>query len=90
MTPNPWTAKLSVSAIHPVATGNVKAFVSVRVGDAITIHGCKIVQQPNQRAYVVLPQNERNGKFFPAVESHDPRFQEALSAVVLTAWSESL
>ena len=89
MAPNPWTAKLSVSAIHPVSSGNVKAFVSVKIGDALTIHGCKVVQQPGQRAYVALPQNERNGKYFPAIESHDPRFQEALSIAVLAAWNET-
>ena len=78
-----------ISAIHPVTTGNVKAFISVRIGDALTIHGCKVVQQPGQRAYVTLPQNERNGKYFPTVESHDPRFLEASAAAVLTAWNEA-
>ena len=83
---NPYLSKITVSKITPANFGNVKAFASVRLGETLTIHSIKIVQQPGQRAYVRLPESERDGKYFPIVSADDKRFQEAVQEKVLAAW----
>ncbi len=62
------------------------AMVTKHLGEVLTIHSVKIVQQPGQRAYVRLPENEQNGRYFPVVSADDQRFQDAVQEKVLTAW----
>lgn len=41
--------------VRPVASaGNVRAFVTIQLG-GVTIHGCKIVQQQGQAAWLAMP-----------------------------------
>lgn len=50
---------IEIVALKPVkTTGNLKAFASIRLG-GVVIHDCRIVQQPGQRARVVLAAWER-------------------------------
>lgn len=87
---NPYLAKISVVRITPANKGNVKAFASVRLGQALTINSIKIIQQAGQKAYVRLPEQEANGKYFPVVSADDRRFQEAVQELVLTAWRDGI
>lgn len=87
---NPYHDKLKVTRITPGEFGNVKAFVSVQLGQALVIHGVKIIQQTGQRAYVRLPDQKRGEKWFPVIEAVDDRFLEAVQSVVLTAWEKAL
>jgi DNA-binding cell septation regulator SpoVG len=86
-TVNPWTAKITVTAIHPnTHPGNVRAFVTVAIGP-LTLHGVKIVQQAGQLAYVRLPETESAGRYFPVLACTDERLKQAISDAVLAAWN---
>lgn len=37
--------------------GNVRAYLSLRIG-GVTIHGCKVVQQPGQRPWLAMPDRQ--------------------------------
>lgn len=86
---NPYLERISVIRLVAANKGNVKAFASVKLGDTLTIHSIKIVQQPGQRPYVRLPESEQNGRYFPVVSADDQRFQDALQEKVLAAWQET-
>ena len=86
---NPYADKIQVVKVTPINKGNVKAFASVKLGETLTIHSIKVVQQAGQKAYVRLPENEQNGKFFPVVSADDKRFQEAIQDKVLAAWESN-
>ena len=84
---NPYLSKIQVTKITPASKGNIRAFASVKLGETLTIHSVKVVQQPGQRAYVRLPESEQNGKYFPVVSADDRQFQDAVQEKVLEAWS---
>ena len=86
---NPYLDRISVVKIITANKGNVKAFASVKLGETLTIHSVKVVQQPGQRAYVRLPENEQNGRYFPVVSADDQRFQDAIQEKVLAAWQNA-
>ena len=70
-------------------TGNLKGFVSVKIG-SLTIHGLRIVQQQGQTAWVSLPQSEYSGKdgkkkYASIVEVPDA-VKVAIQTAVLAAW----
>jgi DNA-binding cell septation regulator SpoVG len=88
--PNPYSDRLTVTKITPASFGNVKAFVSIRLGDTLTIHSVKVVQEPGKRAYVRLPESEKDGRYFSVVSADDPRFQDAVQEKVLAAWQVSV
>ena len=71
-------------------SGNLKAFASVRLG-GVTIHDCRIGQQPRQRCWVSLPQREytQDGqkKYAPVVELSEPLKREG-ARIVLAAWEQ--
>jgi DNA-binding cell septation regulator SpoVG len=81
---------IEVVAIRPLpAAGNLKAFASVRLGD-VTIHDCRVIQQPGQRAWVSMSQREyttddRERRFSVIVELTDALKKE-VSRAVLAAW----
>lgn len=83
---NPYLDKIQVTKIISNNKGNVKAFASVQLGSVLTINSIKIVQQPGQRAYVRLPEQEQGGRYFPVVSADDQRFQDAVQEKVLAAW----
>lgn len=47
--------QVEVIALKPMHTGNLRAFVSVKIG-SVVIHDFRIVKQENQVAYVQPPQ----------------------------------
>jgi hypothetical protein len=79
---------IKILEVKNTSKGNVKAFVTVQA-NGFTIHGCKVVQQPNQRAWVTLPQAESSGKYYPIVEA-EPELKEAIFKAVLGAWEVAL
>jgi DNA-binding cell septation regulator SpoVG len=84
---------VEVVAIHPLSTGsNLRAFASVRIGD-IVIHDCRIVQQPNQRPWVSLPQREYlsdgQKKYVPVVEVSDA-LKRQIRMLVLAEWERTV
>lgn len=50
----------------------------------------KIVQQPGQKAYVRLPESERDGRYFPVISADDKRFQDAVQEKVLASWQDTV
>jgi len=71
-------------------SGNLKAFVSVNIGGKLTIHSCRIIQQPNQEAWVSLPQREwvdkdGNKHYAPLIEVPD-KVKSAIQEAVLDTW----
>lgn len=51
-------APIEVLDVRPVqGAGYVRAYLSIRIG-AVTIHRCKIVQQPGQRAWLAMPDRQ--------------------------------
>lgn len=86
---NPYLDRVTVVSIRPIDKGNLRAFAEIQLGETMIISGCRIIQQPGQRAYVAFPQNESNGKFYPVVSAVDKRFKEAVEQKVLAAWESA-
>lgn len=87
---NPYFDRITVVNIRPLeGKGNLKAFAEIQLGETMIISGCRIIQQPGQRAYVAFPQNESGGKYYPVVTAVDKRFKEAVEQKVLAAWEEA-
>lgn len=81
--------KVSVVALRKLSQGNLKAFVSVKVGP-LTVHDFRVIQQPGQRAYVSVPQRsyqdaEGKTKYSPALEMPEV-WKTAIQAAVLDAF----
>ena len=94
ISPSPTTDKtlnITVENIKKLNdTGNLKAFVSVTIGNKLTIHSCRIVQQPGQVAWVSLPQREwvdQHGqrRFAPLIELPE-KVKDAIQEAVLNTW----
>ena len=82
------TEAIEVLEIKPIAKGNLKAFVKIRLGD-IVINGVRIIQQAGQQAWVSCPQQtvERDGEksYFPIIQLSKPLKLE-MQTKVLAAW----
>lgn len=83
------SAAIEIIALRPLPNGgSLKAFASVRLG-GVTIHDCRVVQQPGQRPWVSLPQREYETdgqkKYSAVVELSEPLKRE-VSRLVLAAW----
>jgi hypothetical protein len=84
------TAPIEVLDVHRVENaGSVRAFISLRIG-GITIHGCKIVQQPDQKPWLAMPDwqwTETDGKTrYSAVVELTPSLKQRVSNAVLAGW----
>ncbi len=69
--------------------GNLKAFCDIRYAEVL-ICGCRIIQQPGQRAWVSPPQREQPGpdgkrQFYPVVK-WSRELRKAISAAVLAVY----
>lgn len=70
-----------------VSVGNVRGYLSLRLG-GITIHDCKVVQQPGQAAWLAMPDRkwaDRDGKarYSPYVE-----FSDSVKEMVRSAFAD--
>lgn len=85
--------KAHVVNITNLKAGNLKAFVSVRVGPLI-MHDWRIIQQDGQRAYVSPPQAEyvdaEGRKRFRKVLDCPEDWLAEIRKTVLTEWQASL
>ena len=77
--------------VRPVTSaGNVRAFVTVRLG-GVTIHGCKIVQQQGQAAWLAMPDRsypDASGKQrWAAVVELSPELRRRVSDVITAEWA---
>ena len=75
-------------------SGSLKAFAKVRLG-CITIHSCRVIQQPGGDPWVALPQlparrriDSAGAGWAPVVEITNPAVLAALREAVLAAWRE--
>jgi DNA-binding cell septation regulator SpoVG len=73
--------------------GNLKAFADVKIGRSLKIFGCRVVQQPNQKAWVSPPQRtwqDKSGvtKYAPIVELSG-ELKEAVDEAILAEWVKS-
>ena len=77
---------LSMRAI--TGAGNLRGLVTVRLG-ALVIHGWRVIQQPDQRAWVSVPQQQNHdGRWFPLVEVRNPDLLAEVRRSVLEAWEQ--
>jgi DNA-binding cell septation regulator SpoVG len=60
-TTSPHPATVEVLKLVACEKGSLKAFVSVRIGPSLTVHKCRVIQQPGQRAWVSMPQEQYQG-----------------------------
>jgi DNA-binding cell septation regulator SpoVG len=72
--------------------GNLKAFVTVKLG-CVKIFGCRIIQQPDQKPWVALPQvparkraDGSGSGWFAVIEITNRDVLDQLRAAVLAAW----
>ena len=75
-----------------VDKGNLKAIASVKIGKSLRISGFRVVQQPNQKAWVSAPQNtwkdkEGKTKYSPIVELSGD-LKDEVEAAVLMEWAK--
>lgn len=72
--------------IRPVKTqGNLRAFADVQIGPLV-VTGCRVVQQPNQAAWVSMPQAQADdGRFFPCLRTDDDDLRRNVKDRVLRA-----
>ncbi len=83
-------SRIEVLELHPVNQGSIRAYVRIKVG-AFAISGCKVIQQPGQRAWVKLPdQQSLDGRWFPIVTCSSPTLESAIGEVVLAAWAKEV
>ena len=79
----------SKSDVRPLDGSNVKAFLSIRVG-AWTFHGCKIVQQSGQAAWLAMPSREYTAqdgsKKYQTLVEIDKKHRQRLSDTVVRLW----
>jgi DNA-binding cell septation regulator SpoVG len=78
---------------RPTKPGNLKAFVDVQIGQSLVFFGCKVIQQPDQRAFVAPPSVERTGedgkkKYYPTMEWRGS-LKAAIETAILQAWKEA-
>ena len=84
--------KIEVGEIKAIQRGALRAFVSVKIGEDLTILNFRVVQQAGQRAHVHCPQLEYidgfgNRKYFPVVKL-SPKLKEEVQNVILEKWDE--
>lgn len=86
---NPWAGRVTVTELKPMEKpGNIRAFATVVVADALTIHGVKVVQQPGQTPWVSLPQQQSGNKWYPLMQANK-QLNEIITDVVLGVWRDS-
>jgi DNA-binding cell septation regulator SpoVG len=78
---------IEVLEIRPLeGAGNLTAFATVRLG-AVVIHSCRVIQQPGQRPWVSLPQQQaKDGKYYPVVVIERRELLEQVRGATLEAW----
>jgi DNA-binding cell septation regulator SpoVG len=82
----PRPAVLEILALRRVeGQGTVRAFVDLRLG-GVTIRGCKIIQQDDQRAWLGMPATKLTHGWSNVVEITSKDLRRRMTDVVLAAW----
>lgn len=89
--PNTYYENVRVTRIKPVVgKGNLKAFIDIVIGDYISIHGCRVIQQEGQRPWVSMPQSEhvKDGqkKYYTVIKILDKRLKHDIHEAILAAY----
>ena len=81
--------RVSVVRLTPTPrAGNLRALATVKIGPLV-IHGCRVVQQPGQSAWVSMPTRQDDaGRWFPIVTTDDDTIKDAVKATLLAAWAD--
>lgn len=80
--------RVEVLELRLVQHGSIRAYARIKVG-ALTIAGVKVIQQPGQRAWVRLPdQQGKDGHWFPVVACSSPTLENAIHQAVLAAYRQ--
>jgi DNA-binding cell septation regulator SpoVG len=70
--------------------GNLKAFADVKIGLSLRIYGCRVIQQPNQKAWASMPQrswkNEAGDVKYAAVVELSGSLKERVEQAILAAY----
>jgi len=82
---------IEIKEVRPMeGMGNLRAFVTVRFDGNILIRDFRIIQQPEQRAWVSPPQVafERDGKrrWYPVI-TFPPKLKAEIDRVILASWA---
>jgi len=83
-------AHVEVTRIIPIRRGSLQAFATILLDGTMRINSLRIIQQPNQAAWVSLPQSEKinedgSKSYFPIIEV-EPDIKEAIQRAVLKEW----
>jgi DNA-binding cell septation regulator SpoVG len=88
----PRPTAIEVLEIRTIDRGNLRAFAKLRLG-SVVIHGCRVIQQPGQKAWVALPQIPGRAKadgsgagWFPVIEIVNRDLLDRVRSAVLEAW----
>ena len=84
---------VTVESIKPITgAGNLRAFAIVNIADRLRVHDVRIIQQPNQEAWVSMPSRayEKDGqrKWAPTLEILDDNLKAEISRAVLTEYKK--
>ena len=82
--------RIKVFNYKRIEAGNLLALCSVDIRGKFKIHGCRIVQQKGQLAWVSLPQrewtdSEGNRRFYPVIEL-PKHVEHEIRKAVLRGW----
>jgi DNA-binding cell septation regulator SpoVG len=85
---------VEVESIKPInGAGNLKAFAIINVSGKLRISDVRVIQQPNQQAWVSMPSRayEKDGhrKWAPTVEILDEALKQQITAVVLAEFAKT-
>lgn len=81
---------IEVTRIIPIRRGSLQAFATILLDGKMRINSLRIIKQPNQAAWVSLPQSEKlnedgSKSYYPIIEV-EPDIKDAIQNAVLAAW----
>jgi DNA-binding cell septation regulator SpoVG len=84
---------ITVESIKPISgAGNLRAFATINVAGKLRISDVRIIQQPNQKAWVSMPSRayEKDGqrKWSPLVELLDQKLKDEIAQAVLVEFAK--
>jgi len=84
--------RIKVLEIRQIENGNLKAFVKLKICDVV-FHDFRIVQQPNQKAWVSAPVSswvdEAGLRRYKTIVEFPQELKREIKDVVLSAWKEA-
>ena len=81
---------IEVSRIHRIdGNDTLKAFVDIKVADAVLIKGLRVMAGKDNTLFVAMPSHKaEDGKYYPTVKPLSKEANAELQNVVLKAYSE--